>query len=154
MANDSTQRDPFTFVWRCTHSDRPTAVGPALQSRAECENEDERVHSPRSATFRQQNNFPSAPPVVPPLSYLTLFPSRYACLHLSKRVPVTCMLIEIGEIENIVAGPLGGSFEKKKKKTEAGSSRFVSLYLSLIPYYPAAALQRDRHRRWWGTAEA
>lgn len=94
-------------------------MGPALQSRAECENEDEHVHSPRSATFRQQNNLPSAPPVVPPLSYLTHFPSLYVCLHLSHRVPVTCMLIEIGEIENTVAGPLGGSFGGKKLKQTA-----------------------------------
>lgn len=49
------------------------------------------------------------------------------------------MLIEILEIENIVSGTLGVSFGEKY---EADSSRFVFLYQSLIPYYPAAALER------------
>lgn len=48
------------------------------------------------------------------------------------------MVKQTVKIENIVAGPLGVN----SRENELDSIRFVFLYLSLIPYYLAGALER------------
>lgn len=55
------------------------------------------------------------------------------------------MVKQTVKIGNIVAGPLGVN----SGKNELDSIRFVSLYLSLIPYYLAATLERKKTEKGW-----